>query len=141
MMEMAQKEPVKADWAEIRRWFVRANRADVENAEPLWLFYQTFAAAGQTPTKSATEGLLYAHALAPQDRELRRAAVRRLLQDNKFDQAEPMFATLVFDPHLSIARQPTLISVLDKIRAGDSKGALAILDAEEARDKKEAEKS
>jgi tetratricopeptide (TPR) repeat protein len=140
MLEIAKKDPAKANWADIRRWFVRANRADVENAEPLWLFYQTFAAAGQAPTKSAVDGLLYAQALAPQDRNLRLAAVRRLLQDNKPAEAEPMFATLVFDPHLPIARQPVLMSVLDKIKAKDSSGALKIIDEEEAKAKAEADK-
>ena len=139
MMELAEKEPAKADWAEIRRWLVRANRADVENAYPLWLFYQTFAEAGQAPTKSATEGLLYAHALAPQDRNLRLAAVRRLLEEKRVAEAEPMFATLVFDPHLPIALQPTMTSVLDRIKAKDAPGALKILAEEEAKQKAKAE--
>lgn len=139
MMELAKKEPAKADWADIRRWFVRANRADVENAEPLWLFYQTFALAGQQPTRSAVEGLLYAQALAPQDRNLRLAAVRRLLEENKPAEAEPMFATLVFDPHLPISVQPMMMSVLEKIKAKDAPGALRIMAEEEAKQKAKAE--
>jgi tetratricopeptide (TPR) repeat protein len=138
VMEMGKKDPAKADWAEVRRWFVRANRADVENAEPLWLFYQTYAAVGQAPPKSAIDGLLYAQALSPQDRGLRLATVRRLLHEDKPAQAEPMFATLVFDPHLSITTQPLLMSVLDKIKAKDAKGALAIMDEEDAKAKAKA---
>lgn len=140
MMELAKADPAKADWAEIRRWFVRANRSDVENAEPLWLFYQTFKEAGQQPTKAAIEGLLYAQALAPQDRDLRMATVHRLLTDNKPAEAEAMFTTLVFDPHLPPKKQATLSEVLTKIKAKDSKGALSLIEAEEARRKAEAEK-
>jgi hypothetical protein len=104
----------------------------------LWLFYQTYAAAGQAPPKSAIDGLLYAQALSPQDRGLRLATVRRLLHEDKPAQAEPMFATLVFDPHLSITTQPLLMSVLDKIKAKDAKGALAIMDEEDAKAKAKA---
>ena len=139
MLEQAKAEPAKANWTEIRRWFGRANRADVENGEPLWLYYQTFAAAGQAPTKQAVEGLLYAQALVPQDSSLRGEAVRQLLRDNKPELAEPMFVPLAFNPHLTLALQPIMSSILERIRARDAKGALAIMDAEEAKAKKRAE--
>jgi tetratricopeptide (TPR) repeat protein len=139
MAELAKKDPAKADWAAVRRWFIQANRADVENAYPLWLFYQTFAEANEKPSKSAIDGLFYAQALAPQDSTLRMAAVRQLLQDNKPAEAEPMFATLAFNPHLPIARQPLMMNVLEKIKAKDAQGALAIIAADDAKAKAEAE--
>lgn len=130
MMELARAAPAGADWTEIRRLFIRANRADTENAEPLWLFYQSFPAARQAPTADAVKGLLYAHALAPQDRGLRFAAVRQLILDGDFKGAERAFGPIVFDPHLASRRRPVLTQAMDRIRARDSAGALAALEAD-----------
>jgi tetratricopeptide (TPR) repeat protein len=138
MMELARAEPAKADWAAIRRTFVQANRADLENAEPLWLFYETFAAAGEEPTKSAIDGLLYAHFLVPQDRSLRLTAVRQLLLTKRHAHAARAFAPLVFDPHASLKEQPVMLSAWQKMKSGDSSGALAILDKEAAAEDKSA---
>ncbi|WP_344706490.1 hypothetical protein [Sphingomonas swuensis] len=137
---MAKEKGASADWAEVRRWFIRANRADTENAEPLYLFYQTFADSGQAPTASAKEGLYYAQALAPQDMGLRLAAVRQLLQDNKVAEAEPMFAAIAFNPHLGPSQQTKLAEVMALIRARDGKAALAMIEAEEKKAKEEAAK-
>ena len=38
MIAEAKDAPGKADWPGIRRWLIRANAADLENAEPLYLF-------------------------------------------------------------------------------------------------------
>lgn len=120
MMALARAAPAKADWPEVRRQFVRANRADTENAEPLYLFYQSFAAAGQQPTKAAIEGLIYAQTLAPQDRGLRMTAVRQLLRSGKHAEAERMLIPIVFDPHAEPATRTLMTSLLDHIRKGTS---------------------
>lgn len=135
LAEIARKEPAKADWANVRSWFVKANKADVENAEPLYLYYQSFAWAGQRPTAAAVKGLHYAHALAPQDDGLRLASVRQYLTDNDSAAATRLFGTLVFDAHGR--RQATLTSAYDQMKAGKTKEALAILDAEEKKNKKD----
>ncbi|GAA4038398.1 DUF1570 domain-containing protein [Sphingomonas rosea] len=138
MMAQAKADKSKADWAEIRRLLIRANRADTENAEPLWLYYQTFGKAGETPPKSAVDGLIYALALAPQDRALRLDTVRQLLVSDRPEEAGALFGVMVNDPHLPIAQQTVLTSVLAKIKSGDSKGALAMMDEERAKAEKKA---
>lgn len=127
LMEEGRSDPAKADWAGIRRLLGRANRADLENAEPLHLFYQTYLMAGEKPTANAIEGLYYAFALAPNDRRLRFTTVRQMLLDNKPAAAEPLLATILFDPHLSEAVRPMLTAVMDRIKARDATGALAAL--------------
>ncbi len=141
MTALAKKEPAKANWAEIRRLLIKANRADTENAEPLWLFHQTFEDAGETPTKAAKDGLLYALALAPQDRSLRLSAVRQLLRDDRVEDATALFGILANDPHLPIAQQASATTTLDKMRAGDGKGALAAIDEEMKKQQKKAEEA
>ena len=139
MTAIAKKDPTKTNWSEIRRWLIKANRADTENAEPLWLFHQTFGDAGEKPTKAATDGLIYALALAPQDRGLRMSTVKQLLRDDRVNEATALFGVLANDPHLPIVRQATMTGLLDKMRAGDGKGALADIDAEQKKNEKEAE--
>ena len=117
LMALARAEPGKANWAEVRQLFVRANRADTENAEPLYLYYQSFAAARQTPTKSAIEGLFYAQALAPQDRGLRLVTVRQLIASSKPVQAERTLLPLAFDPHADPATRTSMARLLDRIRS------------------------
>lgn len=121
-------------WKEARSWFVRANKADTENAEPLMRFYRSYLLAGEEPTASAIAGLAYARLLAPQDRALRFDAVRQLLIDGKVKEAEMIFAPLAFDPHLSAAARPRLTEAMERIRAGDGKGALAVLEANGSKD-------
>jgi len=130
LMALGKSDPAKADWTTIRRLFIKANRADTENADPLWLYYQSFAAAGQRPTNDAVKGMLYAHVLAPQDRGLRFTAVRELLRGGDYDKAERAFGPLVFDPHLSPGRKPLLTHAMQRIQARDGAGAIAALEAD-----------
>ena len=128
-MELAKASPGTADWNEIRRWFVKANRLDTENAEPLMLFYETYLHAGAQPTKNAVEGLLYAAALAPQDDSLRLAAVRRLLVENRLAEARTMFAPIAFQPHTAEKWRTATGKTMEAISGGDGKSALTALDA------------
>jgi Flp pilus assembly protein TadD len=99
----AQMELARAaghgNWAEIRKWILKANKLDSEAAEPLMLFYKTYAYEGVSPTKNAVDGLLYAAALAPQDNKLRLLAVNQLVADARFDEAKRTFAPFVLSPH------------------------------------------
>ena len=130
MIAQARSAPNKADWAGIRRWLIRANSADLENAEPLYLFYQTFLRAGARPTSNAIDGLYYSYALAPNDLGLRFSTVRQMLIDNKPEAAEPLFAAIIFNPHLNVAKRPKLTEAMDRIKARDAKGALAAIEAD-----------
>lgn len=86
-------------WSDIRLLFAAANRADPEDPEPLMLYYESFLAAGLRPTKNAAEGLVYALALAPQDKSLRWMTGQQHLQDGKAPEARAALAPLAFDPH------------------------------------------
>ena len=127
-MEVAQGN-AGANWKEIRSWFEKANRADTENAEPLLLFYQSFASAGQPPTKNAIDGLLYAVALVPQDDDVRVNAVRQMLIDNNLKAASQLFAPLAYEPHASQENRTNSAKVMAAIIGGDARKALAELDA------------
>ncbi|WP_300974965.1 hypothetical protein [Sphingomonas sp. LHG3406-1] len=133
LMQLGRADRAKAEWAEVRRSFVRANRADTENAEPLWLFYQSFLAAGERPSKSAIDGLIYAQVLAPHDMGLRFTTVRQLLIDSKPAEAEPIFAQIVFNPHINVGARPKLLEAMEKIRSRDSTAALDALLADRRR--------
>lgn len=130
MIAEARGAPAKADWSAIRQWLVRANGADLENAEPLYLFYQTFRMAGVRPTANAIDGLYYSFALAPNDIGLRMTTVRQLLIDKKVEAAEPVLAAVIFNPHLNIAKRPKLTEAMERIKARDTSGALAAIEAD-----------
>ena len=119
-----------ADWREVRRWLVLANRADTENAEPLHLFYQTFRASGQKPTVAAINGLYYAHVLMPHDVGLRFDVVRQRLIDGEISQALTSFAPILANPHLDLEKRPMLVEAMTRMRAGDGPGALAAIEAD-----------
>ena len=126
LAELGAADPKRVDWGEIRSWFIRANRADPENPEPLKLFYQTFEVEGKTPTQSAVKGLLYALVLAPQDAQLRLTSVRQLLVDRRIAEARQAFLPLAYDPHAKDFSDPAQ-EILAAIDAGDAAKALALI--------------
>jgi len=128
-MELAREHPEKADWAAIRGWFTRANKLDTENAEPLYLYYKSYAYARQPAPKGVVDGLLYAVALVPQDEGVRTDAVRQLLVEGHLGEAKEMFSPLAFLPHASKDRREANRKIMAAISAGDGKTALALLNA------------
>jgi hypothetical protein len=138
-MARAEKGPPgdAAAWKEVRRLIAQANRADPNDAEPLILFYRSFAAQGIAPTRNAVEGLLQAFELAPQDTGLRMNVARQLLVDGKAAEARAALAPIAFDPHGgALGRAVTaIIAKIDEVGAG---AALAVWDttAKEAEKKK-----
>ncbi|GAA4010462.1 hypothetical protein [Sphingomonas humi] len=130
MLAEARGKGSSADWKEVRRWLVQANRADTENAEPLYLYYQTFPASGAKPTADAVKGLYYAHTLAPHDMGLRFTVVRQQLEDGEIDNAIRSFSPIVANPHIDVEKRPKLIEAMQKMRARDAAGALAAIEAD-----------
>ena len=128
LLEMARTKP-EADWAGIRKWFIKANRVDTESAEPLLLHYQTYLYAGTNPTKNAVDGLLYAVALAPQDDGLRVSAVHRMLVEKRLDEARQLFAPISFHPHAPERYRESNAEVMAAIVARDAERALAALES------------
>jgi tetratricopeptide (TPR) repeat protein len=129
-LALAKKNPAAADWAAVRRWFLRVNKIDTENAEALMLFYETYRAAGQHPTKNAIDGLLYAVDLVPHDEGLRLTAFRQLVSDNRMTEARQVFAPLAFRPHGSQKWRELTDKVLAAIDSGNRSAVLAVLDAD-----------
>jgi len=130
LMEMAKANPATADWATIRSYFSRANRIDTEDAEPLILFYRTYAAQGARPTANALDGLRYALDLAPQDSKLRLEVVGDLLKENHVDEAREALASLAYSPHAGKAHD-TVRRLYDALAAKDT--TLASMTLEEAK--------
>jgi len=124
-MELAASNP-KADWNAIRDNFLKANRLDTEDAEPLMLYYKSFGREGIRPTANASEGLVYAMALAPQDKSLRMMAVAQLIEDRKFAEAKEALGPVAFDPHSSGARDQAR-TIMEALASKDAKAALAAL--------------
>ena len=88
-----------ATWRTARGWYIKAAQADPDAALPLSQFYDTCAAQGVTPTANATEALMKAFILSPQDRGLRMRAARQLLVDGKLPEARAALVPLAFDSH------------------------------------------
>jgi tetratricopeptide (TPR) repeat protein len=126
--KMAAAAAAKADstaWKEARKWIIAANKLEPEDPEPLFLYYVSFMEEGVRPTPSAVQGLQYALALAPQDRELRMTAARQMLIDGKAAQARAALAPIAFDPHVGGMGE----KVAAIIKTLDESGPKAALDA------------
>jgi len=133
-MELAKADPQHANWEAIRQWFVKANRIDTENAEPLMLFYDSFRAAGQNAPPDAVKGLLYAVDLAPRDQNLRKRAVRELLSEGRLAEAKEMFTPLAFRPHATAKTRDFNERIMAAMSNGDGPAALKIINEEENAD-------
>ncbi len=124
----AAKASDAATWREVRRWFATANKADPEDAEPLFFYYDSYNAQGIPPTRIAAAGLLKAFDLVPQDRGLRMLVARQYLIDGKAEEARSALRAVAYDPHggeLGKAAA-TLLAILEK---GGAKSALESLSA------------
>lgn len=114
------------DWDKIRGHFLKANAIDKEDAEPLWLFYRSFAVAGAVPTQNAKDALDYALVLAPQDPNLRLEAALQRLKDKRVPEAREALAPIAFSPHPSGAREAARKAV-EAIDAKRTEAAIAAL--------------
>lgn len=95
--EAGSRDP--AIWRAARGWFLKANRADPDAAEPLVEFYRSYFAEGVQPTANAAAGLMRAFDLSPHDRRLRMEVARQLLIDEKPVAARKVLLPLAYDPH------------------------------------------
>ena len=127
----AAAESSEAKWNSARSWFVKANRADTDDPEPLIYFYRTFVEAGLTPTRNAVMGLEEAFARAPHDPELRMMLGRQLLADKRINEARNVLAPIAFSPHGGTSSRATA-AVLKLIDEGVTDNLLQALDREYA---------
>lgn len=123
LMGLAKQNPKAANWDAIRAYFSSANRLDVEDAEPLVLFYRSYVAQGITPSSNAMDGLQYALLLAPQDTKLRLEAVGEYLREGKLTEAHDVLVPVAYSPHAGKAHD-AVYAIMDRIDAKDTAGAL-----------------
>ena len=133
-LELAKANPNSADWAAIRASFSKANRLDTLAPEPLIRYYESFVEQKVTPPAQAVDGLLFAVDLVPQDDDVRLTAVRQLLREGSAAEAKALFAPIAYSPHFPKQKRRNL-EIMEKIKAGDGTGALAMLDEDEKRPK------
>ncbi|MFT3976554.1 MAG: hypothetical protein QM688_05490 [Sphingomonas bacterium] len=134
-----EKNRDTAAWQKARSPIIIANRLDPNNAAPLWAFWQSFAAEGIPPTKSALAGLYRAQELSPQASEVRFAAAAAHVHAGEEDMARMLLRPLAYDPHAP-ADNPAarMLAALDAGQKGDAAlsaaaGAPVLKDAGPAR--------
>ena len=109
-------------FADARGWFMKANKLDSEDPEPLMLFHQTYARDSGRPTPNAIAALHYASDLAPQDIGLRMQSAYQYLRDGKLAEARKALVPIAYDPHGQSAAKSAQAAIA-KIDAGDAKAA------------------
>lgn len=109
--------------AEARRWFLKANRAHLQEALPFELYYDSFGAMGQPAPADAIPGLYHAVELVPQDTGLHVRAALAMVREGNLAAAKIMLAPAAFVPEGSGEND-----ALKLIRTmGDTKDPKAIL--------------
>ncbi|TVV75000.1 tetratricopeptide repeat protein [Sphingomonas solaris] len=101
-------------WIAARRWYLKANSLDHDDAAALMLFYTSFLAEGRPPTANAVAALQQAFMLVPQDESLRWMLVRRYAEEGRLKEARETLAPLAYDPHAA-ADNPfaTVLAAID----------------------------
>jgi hypothetical protein len=119
----AAKSTDPAVWREARTWFVRANKADPYDADPMLQYFRSFLAANESPTKNAEEGLLQAAEFVPHDRTLLLDVAYVMLGRGDTKAARTALQVIAYNPHgTSKSMADKLIEQVDK---GDVAGAMA----------------
>jgi len=101
--------------AAARSWFRRAARAHQDSALPFMLYYDSFAALGQTPPADAVSGLYRAVLLVPQDTELRVRAALALIREGQVARARAIIAPAAFTPEAGAENKALkLVNAMDE---------------------------
>jgi len=122
ILERAVKDEKGATFADARTWFLKANKLDPEDPEPLMLFHEAQVRDNGRPTANGIAALHYASDLAPQDLGLRMQSAFQYVRDGKLAQARKALAPMAFDPH-GRGYSKMALTAIDRIDAGDGKGA------------------
>jgi hypothetical protein len=121
--ELATARGSPAAFADARSWYLKANKIDPEDPEPLYEFYDSFVREGAPPTANAIAALHYASDLAPQDGGVRLQSAGQYLIDGKPKEARAALIPVAYDPHGGEAAEMAR-KMIQHIDAGDSKAAL-----------------
>lgn len=113
--------------------FIRANKIDPEDPEPLLEFYKSYVRGSRRPTANAIKALHYASDLAPQDLAVRMNSAVAYLADGKPKDARRTLVPVAYSPHGGpMAEQAR--RMIARIDAGDAQGPLAAPRGASARD-------
>ncbi len=115
-------------WRQARTWIVKANRSQPDNPFPLILYFDSFGAAGETPTAAASTGLMRAIVLQPSYQELRLKVALQYIAAGDSKAARSVLAPLALAPHLP--PDNPYVKLLAEIDQGTSGGALTTRMAE-----------
>lgn len=115
--------------AAARQWFLKANKLDPEDPEPLYEFYRSYVLAGIRPTPNALAALHYASDLAPQDLSLRLNSAMAYLHEGKLKEARNALASVAYNPHGGGASAAAK-KMIQKIDGGNVKGAMEAVQPE-----------
>jgi len=123
-LQLGSKSAARANWSDVRKLFIQANKIDPEAPEPLALFYQSYAVAGEQPTKNAVDALMYALELVPQDSKLRLTAVHEFLNEGNTSTAQRYFGAFAFEPHSKTSIRQAAADAMAAMEQGRKNEAL-----------------
>lgn len=110
-----------AQWDAARRFIVRANRIQNNDAAALVLFYQSFMLQGIAPREAAKRGLDRAVELVPQDPSTRFMDARQQILDDRVADAKRTLRPLAADPHAGAANPAALmLAALEAGKKGEA---------------------
>lgn len=112
-----------------RTWFLKANKADKDDPEPLYLYYRSFRDANQAAPQQAVDALKYAAILAPRDLTLQIRLGMEYLRQNRLAEAKAALEPVAYMPH-GVAEPKFARQALDLIAANNGAAALALLQKE-----------
>ncbi|WCT74984.1 hypothetical protein PQ455_07130 [Sphingomonas naphthae] len=116
----------EARWSAARKWLIKANRLNPDDAVPLLFFYNSYILQRKAPPPSALDGLEHVVATAPQISEARALLARHYLTAGRLADARVVLEPLAFDPHASAESIPSkLIALID---AGDEAGVRKLVE-------------
>lgn len=116
----------KSGWAAGRPWFVKANRAEPNAAEPFYRYYTSFLFSGEQPSESAVTGLARAGVLAPESDAITMALVREDLRKGNVASARRLLIPLASSAHDRNEDNPParIVALLDAGKVDDASAAV-----------------
>jgi Flp pilus assembly protein TadD len=113
-----------ARFVQARALFTRAHKIDGDDPSPLIGFYDAWRRQGGAMPKEATFALEDAFPLAAHDYSYRMMLTRMLLEQGRFPQAEQVIAPLAYSYDGRDPAKYTPLVVVNKLKSGDTAGAL-----------------
>jgi tetratricopeptide (TPR) repeat protein len=126
----AKKTNDPALFKEARGWFIKGNKVDKEDPEPLYLYYRSYRDANVAAPAGALDALKYAAVLAPRDLLLQVRLTMEYLRQNKMKEARAALEPIAFFPHSGQGTRNKALTALKMIEANDAKGAMSLLEKE-----------